>query len=145
MIRKLNNKGFAITGILYTLFILFILILVSILGGLQTKKQMLEKNTEKLEESYKGTDVTNDSNVGIEKAFSEKKALVKGKYVFELDSNGTKVSCYSYLNKGDILEKGSIKFTPKDCNDYNYTFNNENNSAEGITMTLKNIYSFESE
>ena len=55
------------------------------------------------------------------------------------------MSCYSYLNKGDILEKGSIKFTPKDCNDYNYTFNNGNTSAEGITMTLKNIYSFESE
>lgn len=85
--RKLDNKGFAITGILYTLFILFILLMFSILNGLQTKKQMLERSTVKLEESFKLKDVTNDSNIGIEKALTEGKALTTGKYSFEISSN----------------------------------------------------------
>ena len=38
----MNNKGFAITGILYTIFILFIMILLSILSGLNTRKNILE-------------------------------------------------------------------------------------------------------
>ena len=85
--RKLNNKGFAITGILYTLFILFILLMFSILNGLQSKKQMLEKSTVKLEESFKSKDVTNDSNIGIAKTLEEGKALTTGKYLFEINTN----------------------------------------------------------
>ncbi len=85
--RKLDNKGFAITGILYTLFILFILLMFSILNGLQSKKQMLEKSTVKLEESFKSKDVTNDSNIGIAKTLEEGKALTTGKYLFEINTN----------------------------------------------------------
>ena len=85
--KRLNNKGFAITGILYTLFILFILLMFSILNGLQSKKQMLENSTVKLEESFKSKDVTNDSNIGITKALEEGKALTTGKYLFEINTN----------------------------------------------------------
>lgn len=87
MIRKLNNKGFAITGILYTLFILFILTLLSILSGLQIKKQTLEKATEKVENSYQGIDVSSDADLGLAKVSSTRTASVTGKYVFELDSS----------------------------------------------------------
>ncbi len=135
--RRLDNRGFAITGILYTLFTLFILILFSILSGLQVKKQMLEKNTEKLEESYKGKDVTGDNKIGILKAQNAQKALVKGKYVFQLSNDSKSIQCYTYLNEGDPLTLNDIIFVPSDCNDYKDDIN--------IKFNLSNIYSFESE
>ncbi len=135
--RRLDNRGFAITGILYTLFTLFILILFSILSGLQVKKQMLEKNTEKLEESYKGKDVTENNKIGISKAQNAQKALVKGKYVFQLSNDSKKIQCYTYLNKDDPLTVNDITFVPSDCNDYKGDTN--------IEFNLLNIYSFESE
>ena len=48
----MNNKGFAITGILYTLFILFIMILFSILSSLSYKKGILEKTVLGIEDDY---------------------------------------------------------------------------------------------
>ena len=80
---KLNNKGFAITGILYTLFILFLLILISILGGLSARRLMLEKSIEALETSYEGK----DDNAQIKEAIETKKAPVTGKYVFNITHN----------------------------------------------------------
>ena len=135
--RRLDNRGFAITGILYTLFTLFILILFSILSGLQVKKQMLEKNTEKLEESYKGRNVTEDNKIGISQAQRENKALVKGKYVFQLSNASKNIQCYTYLNEGDPLTVNDITFVPSDCNDYKFDIT--------INFNLSNIYSFESE
>ncbi len=38
-----NNKGFAVTGILYTTMLLFILFLVGILGVLSSNKIALDK------------------------------------------------------------------------------------------------------
>ena len=48
----MNNKGFAITGILYTLFTLFVMILLSVLATISYKKTVLEKTITKLEDDY---------------------------------------------------------------------------------------------
>lgn len=40
---KLNNKGFAISGILYSILILFLVILLAILGILGSRKVVLDK------------------------------------------------------------------------------------------------------
>lgn len=139
--RKLNNKGFAITGILYTLFILFLLISLSILGGLQARKQILESSTVANEKSYKGS--AEKSTEYVEYISNNHIAPVAGKYEFTYTydtdtSTDTSVKCYSYLNKGDSITAGSVVFTPKDCNDYQYTF-----SAN--SMNLVKVYSFEEE
>ena len=109
--RKLDNKGFAITGILYTLFILFILLMFSILNGLQTKKQMLERSTVKLEESFKLKDVTNDSNIGIEKALTEGKALTTGKYSFEINTNNIPIEGLNKTNGLITSSSGKMQYS----------------------------------
>lgn len=57
---KLNNKGFAITATLYTILILFLMILVSVLSGLVNKEKLLEKSTESISENYKIVSETDD-------------------------------------------------------------------------------------
>lgn len=49
---KLNNKGFAITSILYGLLILFVLMVGSYLIVLSVKKNNLDKITESIEDDY---------------------------------------------------------------------------------------------
>ena len=109
--KKLDNKGFAITGILYTLFILFILLMFSILNGLQTKKQMLERSTIKLEESFKLKDVTNDNNIGIEKALTEGKALTTGKYSFEINTNNIPIEGLNKTNGLITSSSGKMQYS----------------------------------
>lgn len=139
--KKLNNKGFAITGILYTLFILFILTIFSVLNGLQTKKNVLEESTLKLETSYQGEDVTGDSSVGVSPSIKSGKALVSGKYTFRFYINdNSDIICYSYLNKGDSLDKENITYIPTDCNKYKKV---ESNNLGKIRIELESIYSFE--
>ena len=41
---KLNNKGFAIASILYSIMVLFLMLLLSILGMLGSRKATLDKN-----------------------------------------------------------------------------------------------------
>ncbi len=276
--KRLDNKGFAITGILYTLLILFLMILLSVFGGLRAKKNMLEKSTEFLEQSFLGD--ASKSDQYIASVIENRVAPVSGKYVFELDSaknlvynlydssgqdsrasytitnkkvtitskveggyifipakvgliagttytftvdtNGIwgnagglggdtieiwlmkygnnnenspnihidptsmnsekkytfiaqssgdyririginrasstyyfnnlritdnihKNSCYAYLARNDAIQNGRVVFVPKDCNEYNYTFSFDNSNPDGLKMTLKQVYSFESE
>ena len=86
MPMKLNNKGFAITGILYTVFILFLLITVAVLAGLQSRKTMLEKSTMKLEESYEGKEQNSDLIDAFNKG-ENSIAPVTGKYEFYITNN----------------------------------------------------------
>lgn len=132
---KLNNKGFAITGILYTLFVLFILVLFSVLSGMSSRKRMLESSTVKIEESFLGDDSLSSELVNA--ANSNSIAPVTGKYVYELvDKNGEKVECFSYIKKyTELRDINSIVFTTNSCNDY-----------RGILdYSLKKIISFEGE
>ena len=49
---KLNNKGFAITAVLYGLLILFVVIVSSYLVVLSAKKDRVEKITNEIEKEY---------------------------------------------------------------------------------------------
>lgn len=50
---KLNNKGFAITSVLYGLLILFVLLTSTYLSMLTTKKNNIDKVDEDIEEDYR--------------------------------------------------------------------------------------------
>ena len=56
LVKKLNQKGFAIASILYSLMVLFLMLLLSILGILGSRKAILDKNKkdilEDLNKSY---------------------------------------------------------------------------------------------
>lgn len=138
----MNNKGFAITGILYTLFILFLLILISILSGLSIKKNILSHSINSLENSYLGKEIT---------ITNRNNAQVDGKYVYILkytnaENGGTETThtCTTYLKKGtDMTIKSNMTFTPKDCNNYEFTVNTSNGNLEDKKITLVKIYSFE--
>ena len=103
---KLGNNGFAITGILYTIFIFFLMILLSVLGGLNTKRQLLEKNIEeinnKIEQKCESKDISLSNNIVT---------TVTGMYVIKV--NGYQFTTYiskgkqltnEYLNKLKYLE-----------------------------------------
>ena len=90
---KLDNKGFAITGILYTVFVLFLMIMLSILKGLNIKRTSLEKvvenNNALLEEKCENVNVTIPSTTY--------ETPYPGKYIFKMD-NGDQYE--TYLSKG---------------------------------------------
>lgn len=52
VLMKLNNKGFAITSVLYGLLILFVVLTSTYLAILSSKKNNIDKITEDLEEDY---------------------------------------------------------------------------------------------
>lgn len=57
---KLNNKGFAITSVLYGLLILFVVLTSTYLAILSSKKNNIDKITEDLEEDYFTSNSSND-------------------------------------------------------------------------------------
>lgn len=127
----MNNKGFAITGIIYTLFILFLMILLSVLSGLSTFQRLMINSTETLESSFNGkrislTELETIKNSGI--------APYYGKYIFTVTGPSNELfECSTYLTKGTNLTSETITLSPTDCNDYS------------ISMDLIEIYSFEGE
>ena len=95
--RKLNNKGFAIASILYSIMVLFLLLLLSILGILGNRKAILDKNKkdilEKLNKEvlynrinyeHKNITIVNRGNID-----DIRFALLDG--VTALDSNGNTI------------------------------------------------------
>lgn len=125
----MNNKGFAITSTLYTIFILFIMLLLSILAGLSTRKKILEKSVETLEKSYSESEFENIT-------ITNNLAPVTGKYQVEFKAgNGNAtitLSCYSYLKKGtDVSDWKTITYTTVDCNTVKNT-DNFNASYKGV-------------
>lgn len=99
---KLNNKGFAITAVLYGLLILFVILIGSYLTLLATKKNRLDIITSDIESKYEFNE-TIEINDNIVYPYT---ALYTGKYVFENN-------CIRYLDIGktytaDTLCKGKL-------------------------------------
>ena len=163
----MNNKGFAITGILYTLFILFIMILFSILSSLSYKKGILEKTVLGIEDDYETEifpgNINNTyiitTNSGLETAVSK----INGKFEFTPTTTSTSITankskCYVYFKKGEIIYQKSqtditangftptFKMIPADCNRTYidiYLSESNYNSAQGLNkIILTNVYQF---
>ena len=77
---KLNNKGFAITAVLYGLLILFVILVSSYLLVLSAKKDRVEDLTNEIEGSY--------SNTGP-------KEILLSKYISNLYKNANKEIIYN--------------------------------------------------
>lgn len=103
---KLNNKGFAITSVLYGLLILFVLLVGSYLTILTARKNRQDKITENIETKYYYSKMSGDMT--LEDDFT---APYTGKYIFD---NNEK--CYIYLAKGSVLDKSDIILGDSSCN-----------------------------
>lgn len=55
---RLNNKGYAVSGILYTMLLMFVLILAGVLSMMSTRKVLLDKMKKEVENNLNGQDRT---------------------------------------------------------------------------------------
>lgn len=121
--RRLNNKGFAITGILYTTFIVFVMCLLSLLAGLRSKRMISEKYLSIIENNYHGQ-LFYPTFENINTTYQV--APVTGRYEFKfkrdnniLKINGVDLVCTSYINKGVAISNlKSLTYIPDSCNNY---------------------------
>lgn len=105
----MNQKGFAITGFIYTILVLFIGLLIAILALLNSRKTVLDKLKEKVRgETYVTSIITYDPFVETGEIL-EFSAKAQGYYQFILESpktselNGASLSFEIYLLKGQQL------------------------------------------
>lgn len=102
---KLNNKGFAITSVLYGLLILFVVMMSSYLTVLSAKKNRLDNIVKEIENSYSFDSEYNYGNIDIDFPFT---APYTGKYAFGY------YGCNKQLEKGTIINDSS-ELNDKDC------------------------------
>lgn len=99
---KLNNKGFAITAVLYGLLILFVVLIGSYLTLLGTKKSRLDIITSDVEKDYEfNKEITTPAQPTY-----PYKAKYTGKYIFQNN-------CVMYLYKGESYEEDEMHCTGK--------------------------------
>ncbi len=109
---KLNNKGFAITGILYSVLVLFLMILVSMLSLLSSRQNRLNTLTNAIQEEIETknhipiSDYTSNTNSEhISNPLDNSLAsyfITKYPGKYELLINNT-TTCYSYLPSNIII------------------------------------------
>ena len=118
---KLNNKGFAITGILYTILVLFLLLLSSLLALLSSRINRLIALTDSI-----NNEIEYNNNIEINEIQSDSNEYemsnpiegtvyyitsYRGKYEFTINDNAT--ICYAYLPKDTLLTINSGVITYK--------------------------------
>ena len=74
---KLNNKGFAISGVIYAIMFLFIILIFAILGLLGTRKIILDKYKKEVADNIEGNVSTLNASK-IDKSGASAPELTKG-------------------------------------------------------------------
>ena len=114
---KLDNKGFAITGILYTILIVFLFVLSSLLLTMSTKLNRSIKLTNNIYSSVENKNeisYIDDDNNYIDSNNNYFVAQYRGKYEFVIN-NGNE--CFAYLPEDSIvLIKNNKIYYKKDNN-----------------------------
>ena len=83
-----NNKGFAISGILYGILILFLFLLLLILGNLQSRKVLFDKQkAEVLDKLESGIGIDEDSQ--LDTVYNN----VSGEYIVPKDGKYSITAC----------------------------------------------------
>lgn len=118
---KLNNKGFAITAVLYGLLILCVLFVGSYLIVLSIKKNRVDTITSDLEQEYIIDMVLDNFTFPLT-------VPADGTYNFSLtDNEGNDLECTAELSINNVIEFNNsltintshISFDKQDCNDIN--------------------------
>ena len=105
---KLNNKGFAITSVLYGLLILFVSLVGTYLTILVSKMNRLNNISDEINESY-------GFNTRLDGKTLPYNAEYTGKYIFTINNS---LTCTSYISSGTTIDDlNNIVFTTKECND----------------------------
>lgn len=105
----MNKNGFAISGLIYTVLIIFIVILFSILSLMSSRKNVLDTLKLKVLGDVNNSTLLNYDPFTKSGEVLEFKAKAKGYYSFELYSpklnnvNGSMIKTELFLNKGEIL------------------------------------------
>lgn len=133
---KLNNKGFAISAVLYSVLILFMLILVSYLTILSGTKKFNTKTLSSINEVMK------EEVIEINKVLNDKEyylTTIRGNYLIELGNK----NCYIYLSKNMILvnKDNGLYINNELINSNNYICNNMNgfNNIDNI-IKIVSVY-----
>lgn len=123
----MNNKGFAITSIIYGLMLLFIVIITSFLSILIGKNRRMDKLVEGVYESLEYEQITVKSTA-FENSKNAYVTKEKGLYYFEYND------CLVYLPKSVILVTDSYKReeTSEATLYYYYNYNNVANGGENL-------------
>lgn len=124
---KLNNKGFAITAVLYGLLILFVLLVSSYLMVLSTRKNRVDNLIKDIEEEYTeriDDDNNNNSQIGeydvVIKVTDSNKQLISGGTLNDTDKNEDTFHTENgtlMLNKVD--PGPNLEFVNIECDDNN--------------------------
>ena len=130
---KLNNKGFAISAVLYSVLILFMLILVSYLTILSGTKKFNTKTLSSINEVMK------EEVIEINKVLNDKEyylTTIRGNYLIELGNK----NCYIYLSKNMILvnKDNGLYINNELINSNNYICNNMSDS-NNIDNSIKRL------
>ena len=136
---KLNNKGFAIASILYSIMVLFLMLLLSILGILGSRKAILDKNKKDILDSLNSV-VTNNRinfehrNITIINRGNTDDilfALMDGVTAIDKDGNQINSGNISYNLNVNNIEDG----------DYTVTYSTNSNGSKIIATRKVTIVS----
>ena len=100
----MNQKGFAVSGIIYTLLVLFIILFIALLAMFNSRKNTLDKLKEKVLNQIGSNVVVEDAIYENNNQVIQHKIMAKGYYSIVLtSSNGSTLETELYLKEGEIL------------------------------------------
>lgn len=120
---KLNNKGFAIASILYSIMVLFLLLLLSILGILGSRKAILDKNKKDILNSLNSVVTNNRIN------FEHRNITI-------VNSGNTDDILFALMDGVTAIDKDGNQINSGNIS-YNLNINNIENKDYTVTYTAK--------
>lgn len=96
----MNNKGFAVSGIIYGVLVLFILLLASLLSMFTNRKASLDELKSRVEYEFNTKENTEEVKLSSETPYE---TILRGYYHIIIKGNGKKVSTYVFLEKGEKI------------------------------------------
>ena len=100
----MNNKGFAVSGIIYAILILFIILLISLLSMFNSRKTVLDELKEKVLNQVGSNVEIKEFNYTKISEIYEYKVQLKGYYNIQLNTaKGFALKTNIYLNEGEKI------------------------------------------
>lgn len=122
--KKLNNNGFAITSILYSIMVLFLMLLLSILGILGSRKAILDKNKKDILENLNNEVLNNKFN------FEHRNITI-------INSGNTDDIVYALMDGVTAIDENGNQISSENIS-YNLDVNDIENETYTVTYTANN-------